>query len=76
MKRRQWKRLLVGWVLVSLVLSAPAAAQYTYWTTHDYGYSPGDSGDDGPGIKPWMLLAGLVSSAASGGSLGGCTTNR
>ena len=72
MKRRQWKRLFVGWVLVNLLLTAPATAQYTYtyWVP---SYDSGGSSDDGPGIKPWMLLAGLASSTASGGGIGGCT---
>lgn len=62
MKRRHWKRLFIGWVLVNLLLSAPAAAYYT-----------GDFPLGGPDIKPWMLVAELAADMLSGGGLGGCT---
>jgi len=75
MKRRHWKRLFIGWVLVNLLLSAPAAAQYNVVTYPVYTYGSSSSDDDGWDIKPWMLAAGLASNMLSGG-VGGCTPGR
>ena len=71
MTRRHWKRLLAGWVLISMLLSTPAMAQYTYYYWDSYG-SDGSS-DDGFGLKPWMILAGVGYSLLSMGGLDGCT---
>lgn len=65
MKRRHWKRLFIGCVLVNLLLSAPAAAYYT-------GDCPFGSCD----TQPWMLVAEFASNMLSGGGLGGCTPGR
>ncbi len=62
MKCRHWKRLFIGWVLVNLILSAPAAAKYT-------GDCPLGSCD----TERWMLVAELAFDMLSGGGLGGCT---
>ncbi len=61
MECRHWKQLFIGWVVVNLLLSAPAAAKYR----GDY---------DGSDIKPWMLVAELASNMLPGGGLGGCTS--
>jgi hypothetical protein len=77
MKRRNWKRLFVGWFLVNLLLSTPAVAQYTYYYWDSYpSYGSGGSSDDGLGIKPWMILAYTGYYALSSGGLGGCTRDR
>lgn len=69
MKRRHWRRLLVGWVLVGMFLSTPAVAQY-----YCYGGCSSGGDDDGLGIKPWMILAFVAYYVLSAGGLEGCTT--
>lgn len=68
MRRRHWKRLLVGWVLVGMLLSTPAVAQ-----CYSGGCSSDD--DDGLGIKPWMILVYIAGSVLSAGELEDCRTN-
>lgn len=73
MRQRHWKRLLAGWVLVGMLLSTPALAQYTYYYWDYYpSYGYGGSSDDDFELKPWMILAGVGYSLLSMGGLEGC----
>ena len=65
MQRRHWKRLLIGWVIVSMLLSTPAMARYC-------GSGGCWDDDGGLGINPWMIPVYLVGSALSAGEFEGC----